>query len=269
MTLVERDAGLGTLYERWAIQGLLDRWFAGVPTALEGPVDGMAGMPGLHLLGLAKGGTRVTVVHPDPRARDAVRRVYRSAGCGDRLSLVSELPEAGHDLVLGFNFATHVEDWRAHLAALADRADRWVVVFATHPRSYGAWIRRGLRRLEPGPRRAEQFDHPSCEPRVMREALRRHGVVEAEAYVDCPWWPDLFVSAGQSLASASLSRFGLAGRAGPRATYDFGPEDFPFARPELPPRLARALRRHPGFDRLGGPIAGVFAHHRAFRVAVG
>lgn len=268
MNLAERDVGLGTLYERWAIYERLRRWGAGAASALEGPVDGMAGIPGLHLLDLARSGTRITVVLADAQARERVARAYAAAGLGDRLRLLRELPDERFDLVVGFNFATHVPDWRAHLAQLAARSSRELVVFATHPDSYGAWLRRALRRVEPGPRRSELFDHESCRPSVMRAALERHGRITHEAYVDCPWWPDLFVSAGQTLASASLARFG--GGSGSASTrFDYEPERFPFASDHLPDPVRRALDRHPGFDRAPSAIAGVFAHHRAYRLTVG
>ena len=269
-----RDVGLGTAYERWAIYRLLDQWLAPAPpaTALEGPADGMAGMPGLHLLSLARRGTHVTVVLPEPEAVERVRMVYARAGLADRLRarVGAGVPRGERfELVLGFNFAHQVEDWRAHLRDLAVAATRRLAVFATHPASYGAWIRRGLRRIEPGGGRAELFDHEACRPAVLRPALERHGRVTAERYVDCPWWPDLFVSAGQTLAGATMARLrGGRDRGEGGTRFDWGPERFPFAKEPLPAGLRAALRRHPGFDRAPEPIAGLFAHHRAYLVDV-
>lgn len=261
------DVGLGTAYERWAIYRRVVRWLGEAPpaTALEGPIDGMAGMAGLHLLPLARRGTRVSVVLTDAAARDAVREIYARAGLVERLELLDALPTAPRDLVLGFNFAPHVDDWRAHLAALAARARHHLLVVATHPASYGVLVRRVLRRLE-RERRAELFEHPSCRPEILRAALRAHGEVIDEAYVDCPWWPDLFVSTGETLASATLARLGR--RPGPRARspFDAGPADFPFAHGELSPALRRALSRHPRFEGASPRVAGVFAHHRAYLV---
>jgi hypothetical protein len=265
-----KDVGLGTAYERWAIYRLLERWVPSPPvTALEGPLDGMAGMPGLHLLPLARQGTRVTVVVPTPEALARVRTIYANAGAADRLDgrVGTRVPPAErYEVVLGFNFAHETGDWRGHLDRLAGAATRRLIVFATHPGSYGAWIRRGLRRVEPGGRRPELFDHEACRTTVLRPALARHGRVIAERYVDCPWWPDLFVSAGQTLAGATMTRLG-AGRRGEGGTrFDWGPSSFPFARESTPAPLRAALRRHPGFDGAPGPIAGLFAHHRAYLV---
>ena len=87
-----------------------------------------------------------------------------------------------------------------------------------------------------------------------------------ERFVDCPWWPDLFVSAGQTLASATRERFG--GAAPPPSTpFDWGPDDYPFAATSRPASLRRALRRHPTFDVAPPAVASLFAHHRAYRVS--
>src|ERR1017187_5133425 len=106
---IDADVGLGTAYERLAVYALLDRWFAdaGLRSALEGPVDGMAGMPGLHLIGLARQGTNVTVPLPDTRALEIVRRTYRWLGIEERLTTLCtadplEIP-GQFDLVLTYN----------------------------------------------------------------------------------------------------------------------------------------------------------------------
>ncbi|HJL16679.1 MAG TPA: class I SAM-dependent methyltransferase [Sandaracinaceae bacterium LLY-WYZ-13_1] len=267
-----RDVGLGTAYERWAVYRLLARWARPVPrTALEGPLDGMAGMPGLHLLGLARRGTRVTVAHPSEDALARVRTVYRRAGLEARLRTVrsAEPPAGPFEAVVAFNVAPLVHDWRGWLDRLLRRATRFAVVVATHPGSYGAWLRRGLRHLEPRAERApELFEHEACRPEVMRRALARggRGVVD-ERWVDCPWWPDLFVSAGETLGGATLRRLRGSSRGGARTRWDAGPEAFPFAPRDDPAALRRARRRHPHFEDAPAGLARWFAHHRAYLVA--
>src|SRR5688572_12312747 len=104
MDVVRTDVGLGTAWERRAIHRLVVRWSRarGVARALEGPIDGMAGIGGLHLLPLAASGTHVTVV-ADGDAADLVRAAYAHHGVSDRLEVVPVLPAAGAvDLVLSF-----------------------------------------------------------------------------------------------------------------------------------------------------------------------
>lgn len=253
----EQDVGLGTAYERVSVYRTILSWCEGGANreVAEGPVDGMAGMPGLHLLPAARRGARVTVALANAAARERVARVYARAGLGDRLTLASELPRRRFDLVVCFNALVLVPDWRAHLAHVWDRAER-LALFVSHPYSYGTWIRRALRRLS-GKRKSELFDHAACRPRVLRPALAALGEIEAEAWVDAPWWPDLFVPTGSTLAGA----LGLPVRK-PRHVY--APETFPFADSERPDELRRALGRHPHFDR--SRLAPLFAHHRAYLV---
>jgi hypothetical protein len=275
-----RDVGLGTAYERWAVYELLRKWLASNPprTALEGPIDGMAGIPGLHLMPAAALGARVTVVAPDAEGAAVVRGVYETAGLADRLDvrIGPAWPDGPFDVVLTYNALPSVPNWRAHLSEAAARAERTLVVSVTHPSSYGVYLRRALRLLQPGPKPLELFDHPSTSARLLEPELRRYGRIVDDAFVDCPWWPDLFVDTGETLLTGTLGRLPLGRRflQGPAAPssaaaqadepFLYGPGRFPFFGgagwfDELEP----ALRRHPNGD--GGPFrrfAGLFAHHR-------
>lgn len=280
-----RDVGLGTAYERWAVYELLGRWLEGTAasTALEGPVDGMAGIPGLHLVPAAARGVRVTVVVPDAEAADVVTGVYRTLGLEDRLDVrVSDgWPGGTYDIVLSYNALPSIPDWRGHLLAAARHARRRLWVSVTHPASYGVQLRRALRLAQPGPRTMELFDHPSTKAPVLEAELRRHGRIVGDAFVDCPWWPDLFVETGETLLTGTLSRlpFGTRFRRGPAGTgppadnsepFLYGPGRFPLLggdgwKEELRP----ALRRHPNLD--GSRVrwaASLLAHHRIRAVAV-
>ena len=217
------DVGLGTAYERWAVYELLKSWLGtlDVSTALEGPVDGMAGIPGLHLLPAAVRGARVTVVVPDAEAAEVVRGVYRTVGVEDRLDarVSDNWPEGTFDVVLTYNALPSVPDWKSHLGEAACHANRQLWVSVTHPASYGVFVRKALRLVQPGPCPMELFDHPSTKPGLLEPELRRYGSIVADAYVDCPWWPDLFVETGETLLTGTLSRlpFGRRFRRGPAA----------------------------------------------------
>ncbi len=144
------DVGLGTAYERWAVYRLLGKWLETreIATALEGPVDGMAGIPGLHLVPAAARGARVTVLVPDAPAAETVRGVYATLGLADRLDVRASAawPEETFDLVLTYNALPSVLDWKGYLAEAAARARRHLFV-VTHPASYGVFVRKALRLL--------------------------------------------------------------------------------------------------------------------------
>jgi hypothetical protein len=275
------DVGLGTAYERVAIYRVLDEWFAGKPiaTAFEGPLDNMAGIPGLHLIGLAQRGARVTVALGDARALSNVEGVYATRGLRDRLETrllapSDALAERAYDVALSYNVLPLVPDWRSFLARVARTSKRWLVVALTNPRTYGASVRRLLRPFESRPQE-ELFQHESVLPAHIEPELAKLGRIAGHEYFDCPWWPDLFVDAGDSLLSATMRRLPFVSRFAPppqKTTNDaagsfvYGRDDYPYPAPlESNRELAAALRKHPTFDHVRG-VAPYFAHLHAYLV---
>src|SRR5271166_725082 len=122
--LAAQDLGLGTAYERVAIYKLLDRWSRdlSIQSACEGPLDGMAGIAGLHLLGLARRRISVTVCLPEQEALDRVRTLYRRLGVESRLTTrvlsAETIPTEPTDILLSYNALPYVADWRAYLDRL-------------------------------------------------------------------------------------------------------------------------------------------------------
>jgi hypothetical protein len=273
------DVGLGTAYERLVIYRLLDRWFADRPvsTALDGVVDGMGGIPGVHLLGLARRGTKVTVCLPDRKALSIVRDIYRTVGVEDKLVPIEAAgPGAGKfDLVMTFNALQEVDDWRAHVQKLAGWSGRWLVVSVTSPFSWGVQVRKLQRLIQPAGR-PERYAHPAVFPANLVPELQRVGRIVDEAYVDCPWWPDHVVSAGTSIFDALSARVPLIGaqiasraRRGDPDAFRFGPGRFPYFE-GMPgyEELLRLLAKHPAFDGRGSLLGRVFGHHHAWLIDV-
>lgn len=249
-------------------------------TALEGPVDGMAGIPGLHLVPAAEMGVQVTVIVPTREAADTVHGVYRGLGLEQRLTvrIGCDFPAGeSFDLVLSYAAAPCIRSWQEYLEAGAGCARRFFVVSVTHRASYGVFLRKALRLLENQERGAELFDHPSADPRVFEPFLERFGRIVEDAYVDCPWWPDLFVPTGETLLSGTLGRlpYGRRFLRGARANparegepFVYGPGRFPFlGGPGYREEILPALRRHPVFDGSPRFLAAAFAHHRMRAVA--
>ena len=277
----ETDVGLGTAYERLAIYQLFDQYLDGrdVKTALEGPIDGMAGLGGVHLVGRAQQGTHVTVELPDAPALERVRGVYQHLGIEDRLTTAQVAADAEFkgefDLVLTYNALPLLADWKPYLARVARHAKKYLLVSVTSPFSYGVMMRKAMRKVEGGAA-DELFDHPSCRPEFLEPELKQYGRIVGHEFLDSPWWPDLFVETGQSLFSGTLRRLpGLrhlvSTAPGPakQAGYLYGPDDFPLL-PGHPGHAAflELLSKHPVFDSRGTTLARLFGHHHAYLVEV-
>ena len=283
LSLIEHDRGLGTAYERWCFYQLVDRWAAeyDVTSALEGPVDGMAGVGGVHLAGLARRGVRVTSAVTTPEKAAIARGVYeRSAAASsvdvrvvrDPTRAADELPAS--DLVIAYHALSLVEDFRAYVRTLAKLARKALVVTVCNPQNWGvAAIRlagrlRGLRGLEPPP--AWRTD-------VLAPELWTIGRVREHVYFDAPWWPDLQVSPGQSLLDRARQLFAqrrselrfTAGDEGASLAerFVYGPAKWPYFGGEgWHDELQPALLRHPAFEGAKQNVGRWMAHLHAFVV---
>lgn len=281
--VIDRDRGLGTAYERFVFYELLDRWASqlGAESVLEGPLDGMAGVPGVWGVGLARRGLDVHSVVTSERQAEIVRAIYaRSApGRSWRVSVgheahVSELPKA--DLVVCYHAFELTADWRAYLDQVATRAKKGLIVAVCNADTWGVRSLRAAARL----RGASGFEAPEAwRTSVLGPRLWELGRVVDHRYFDCPWWPDLQVAPGQSLAdrlrqlvrqdrgalqfTADLEGAGLSG------SYVYGPDRWPyFGDDGFDAELGPAMRRHPSFDRASQRVAKHFAHLHAFVVDV-
>ncbi|HTQ44035.1 MAG TPA: hypothetical protein VMI75_14855 [Polyangiaceae bacterium] len=281
--LIGQDRGLGTAYERWCFYQLVDKWAAeyGVETALEGPVDGMAGVSGVHCVGLAKRGARVTVATTREEKAAIARGVYAAEGAAERVDVrvVPDLMRAAEvlppsDMVIAYHSVSLVDDWRGYLHAVAKLARKVLVVTECNPDNWGfAAVRtlaklRGRRDLEPP---------ETWRTDVLAPELWSIGRVRDHVYFDAPWWPDLPVSPGQSLLDRARQ---LAGDRRARFTGDveeaklasrfvYGPERWPyFGGPGWVDELFPAIIKHPGFEGMQGRLRARVAHLHAFVVDV-
>jgi hypothetical protein len=198
--LVPTDAGLGTAYERYCFYQLLDSWAEsfGVETFLEGPVDGMAGVAGVHGVGLARRGVKVVSAVPTEGHARVARGVYAISNAPVQVVVTGEdlegLPVS--DMVVCYHALSFVDDWRAYLKKVAALARKVLVVTVCNPDNWGVLVVRGLARL----RGVEGMAAPeSWRKEILASELWTLGRVREHTYFDCPWWPDLQVSAGQSL----------------------------------------------------------------------
>ena len=280
---IDRDRGLGTAYERWCFYQLVEKWALeyGVESALEGPVDGMAGISGVHLVGLARQGIHVASASTTPEKVSLAREVYDTALAVapvdlrlvvDPMDAADQLPRA--DMVIAYHSLHLVDDWRDYLRALAKLARKVLVVTVCNPDNWGVALVRTARRLRG--QRGVDVPRTWCTEALAPE-LWSLGRVRDHVYFDAPWWPDLQV-APRAIAARSRAATGFAAarqgavyrRRGEReARRPLRLRSRALAllrRRRMGRRALPALLRHPGFD--GTPTRWIprLAHLHAFVV---
>jgi len=216
--IITQDRGLGTAYERWCFYQRMDAWAReyGVESALEGPVDGVAGVRGVHCAGLAREGVRVVSAVPSAESADVARGVYADVAPTDAFDV----------RVVGDEDMTH--------------------------------------------------DLPPSDLSTLAPALWELGRVREHVYFDAPWWPDLPVAPGQSLAhrlkqlvvGSGGARFAAPERGAILSSkYVYGPGRWPyFGGPAWLDELEPALLRHPAFEGSSPALVRRAAHLHAFVV---
>ncbi|HEY3822221.1 MAG TPA: hypothetical protein VGL81_33880 [Polyangiaceae bacterium] len=283
--LIEHDRGLGTAYERWCFYQLVDEWARryDVTSALEGPVDGMAGVSGVHLVGLARRGVRVTSASLRDEKAQLARAVYERAGAGEhaQVRVVLETADIASalepaDLVIVYHALPLVDGWRDYLRTMARLARKLLVVTVCNPDNWGVAAIRAAGRLR-GRRDVEAPE--TWRTDVLAPELWALGQVRDHVYFDAPWWPDLQVAPGQSLLDRATQLFSW--RRGPmRFTaaeegaalserFVYGAARWPyFGGDGWVDELLPALLRHPGFDGTQWRWRSRVAHLHGFVVDV-
>jgi hypothetical protein len=281
--LITHDRGLGTAYERYCFYQLLEAWAERfeVKSLLEGPLDGMAGVPGVHGVGLARRGVEVTSAVTTEEQAKVARGIYETAAPGGPWKVVvaspsdlASLPQA--DMVVAYHVCELVEDWRAYLKVAASRARKVLVVTVCNPDNWGVSIIRMTTRL----RGIRGMKPPEAwRTEVLAPELWKHGRVREHEYFDCPWWPDLQVSPGQSLVdrfkkllvtkrgevtfTAEMNGSQLAEK------FVYGDGRWPyFGGPGWHDELMPALLKHPAFEGASRKIKARTSHLHAFVVDV-
>ncbi len=262
--LVREDRGLGTAYERYCFYQRMTAWAEQyeVRTLLEGPIDGMAGVGGVHGVGLARSGIEVVSAVPTPAHADVARGVYARADAKASVVVagydeIEKLPLS--DMVLCYHAFELVPDWRMHLRRVAKLARKVLVVTVCNPDNWGVALIRSIARL----RGVRGMEAPEAWRKdVLAPELWSLGRVKEHAYFDCPWWPDLQVSPGQSLTDRLRKMAGLRGKKASgfeftdtpedsvvATKYVYGPDRWPyFGGPGWLDELLPALLKHPCFE---------------------
>ena len=269
----EADLGLGTTFERFAIYGWLESVASryAIHTVLEGPGDGVAGIPGIHGIPLAQKGCRVTVTLDNLAGVTLARRAWSAQGCLDQGDFVCvrglplPLLSRRFDLVWNFNRLPFLNP-AALAAEMARLSRRYVALVVPNRRNYGFPARRlfHARTGLPWP----YGDTAVMTPGAVRELLEQAGLRILETrWLDVPWWPDIidpvaWLKAMIPGASRLLARNQRDGDR--RDGYRWRPDDLPYFDQAAYADVHQRMRRLGWMERAWPSLLQIpFAHHFA------
>jgi hypothetical protein len=267
--VTEADTGLGTLFERWALNRFLDRLHSELDlrTAVEGPDDGMTGIAGLNSLPLGLKGVNVALLLPHPGRAELARTVWGHHAPDAGLKTVEEwdgqrLPfeDGSFDLAWNFNVMTRQADPLGALTEMVRVSRRYVLVFVPNRFNYSFWLHRLHHRVAHQP-----WDHGRIDlmrPEPWGRWFADLGLkVRETVWLDCPWWPDI-VNFGQLIADFCPPLKGLARKAQPENRYRWLGHELPYYRLQDHPAIQQRLNRLSYFETSRRAwLKKRFAHH--------
>lgn len=263
------DRGLGTTFERFAVYRWLEYVanYCAIHTVLEGPGDGVAGIPGIHSISLARRGCEVTVALGGTAEIALAERAWAAQSCLAQVDFARvdgftlPFPASCFDLVWNFNRLSFLNP-QALVAEMVRLSRRYVALVVPNRRNYGFPARRlyhhrtGL----PWP----YGDTKVMDPSAVRTLLKQAGLRVLEVrWLDVPWWPDIIDPAAR--LKAMIPEMGrLFSRAQGDGGYHWEPECLsyfdPVAHADLHQRIERLSRMERTWPSL---LQMIFAHHFA------
>ena len=246
------DTGLGTLFERWALNRQLVRLQSelGFRTVLEGPGDNMTGIAGLNSLVLGLGGATSRCSCPIRNRTEMAHSVWRHHAPDAVFETVESwdghrLPfeDGQFDLAWNFNVMTRPDDPRSSWPRWSGSAVSMCSSSVPNRLNYSFGVHRLHHRVA-----HEPWDHGRIDlmhPDPWKRWLGEMGLKFRETiWVDCPWWPDI-VDFGQLIADFCPPLKGLSRCARPENRYRWGGDELPYYRLDDHPEIRRASRDSP------------------------
>jgi hypothetical protein len=267
--VVRCDTGLGTTYERWAMNRFLSGLQAetGIRTIFEGPGDGMTGIAGINSLILGLQEVEVTVLLPDLNKASFAQEVW---GCHAPRAEIKidhdwdgiSLPygDEQFDLVWNFNVMTLHNDPIGLLAELKRVSRKYVLICTPNRHNYSFWLHRLHHIVAKQP-----WDHGRIdwmEPAPWKRMFAQVGLQTEKIYwLDCPWWPDI-VNPGEMLTDffPILKRFHRSGGLSNRIRWSY--DDLPYYQPTVYSETHERMARLGFFENTRHQwLKRRFAHH--------
>jgi hypothetical protein len=262
------DTGLGTVYERFAMNSLLRQISAGreITSVLEGPHDGMTGIAGLNSMVWALEGAQVVVVLESQQAADLAMETWQAVGCDSQVRFfVSpsgrlDFPPDSFDLVWNFNVLPRSPNIAATIRTMAEVSRRYVLVFVPNRANYGFWLHRWQHRVA-----EEPWDHGNValmDGRALERAMMAQGLRVLDTWlVDVPWWPDI-ADPGKLLTDFFPFLKPVTDGAKPERRYKWDAQHLPYFDEGAYPEVHARMRRLSFIERSRWmPIKRLFAHH--------
>jgi len=270
--LTDYNEGLGLVYERFVLNDfLLDLQKAhAVESVLEAPLFGMAGVPGINSVALARAGAAVTLVDDHAERLEAVERIWGELdlpACFVHHADWTHLPFADDAFDLAWNWAAlwYLPDGSprgseipaALLGELARVSRRVVFVAMPNRIQVGYLLRKYLLERD----FVNYVDEDWADIGRVRRVLESAGVrIVEQGVLDVPPWPDTVMPASEVLQRLGIKSARLEGRFSGDAwewstmAYYLGQQ----------PDLYERVKRYAWLDRAPIPwrIKAVWAHHR-------
>jgi SAM-dependent methyltransferase len=201
--LTDYNEGLGVVYERFVLNGYLDRLVDdyGVRTALEAPLYGMAGVSGINSVRLAQRGCDVTLVDCLDDRLDGVARIWRELNLPARCVLhrdFAHLPfdDGAFDLAWEWAGLWYLPDAESLLRELARVSRKLVFVAMPNAVQVGYLMRKYLIDRDFFSTVDERWVHMARIRRVLGEVGVRF---MEQGVLDVPPWPDTVMPAAEVL----------------------------------------------------------------------
>ena len=145
------DRGLGTTFERWALNRFLLRITAEmqIESVLEGPDDGIAGIDGINSISFGRQGAKVTVLLKGEERVAFSRLIWERYTPATEVQFLTEFdgtclpfPDSSFDLVWNFNIMPREVDPYQVLAEMGRVARKAVLICVPNRYNYSFWLHR-------------------------------------------------------------------------------------------------------------------------------
>ncbi|MFH1787894.1 MAG: class I SAM-dependent methyltransferase [Candidatus Altiarchaeota archaeon] len=204
LRLNQLGEGLGTAYERYALNRFLERISKRlkVSSVLEHPANGVMGVPGIKSMVLALNGVNVTLANPSKKIMEEARALWRMLGL-EAAYVVCELYAApfkddSFDLAWNFCCFEHFEEPERIYGEMKRCSARYVLAEVQNIFNVGFILHSLYHKL-----RGEAWDHGEKEAMDWREVKKVYeacglSVCEVDGN-DMPPWPDINMKLGDIL----------------------------------------------------------------------